>query len=194
MGRATLPRQNKPLPFKFVVMGERGVGKTAIIEKLVHDQLDPPHEPTMIPTTTATTITTGAQTFDVTITEANTDTYDREVIRDSHGIILVYDVGNQSSFQNIPSLYARVQNLVSADFTSPASAPPSVVVVGHMTERERQVSYAEGAMAAEALKCGFEESTAKGDVNHLFSNVIQRRNLSSLSNEERKRNRFCGFW
>ncbi|KAF2105231.1 ras family-domain-containing protein [Lophiotrema nucula] len=201
----------KEIPLKLVVMGKRGVGKTALIKKLVEGEFIEVYNPTTEDRYSARR-TLGVQAYAVEITDTGSeDTYGDGTIRDSEGFLLVYDVCDRSSLEEIRALYEEIRKakvpVMEGSLTStlPSSESPSVVVVGNKINRldKHRITTGEGIEVSKDLNCGFGETTAKGSVEHVFYDVIRRCELSSSCNdigdpsgtreEEGMNDWLCGF-
>ena len=96
--------------------------------------------------------------------------------RGAHGILLVYDVTNEQSFQSITAWLKDVQQY--------ANEHVSIVLCGNKADlnHKRQVSYEQGKQLAKDLGLDFFETSAKtsDNVNAAFEkiirNVIQKQN------------------
>ncbi|KAF2259150.1 P-loop containing nucleoside triphosphate hydrolase protein [Lojkania enalia] len=203
-------QSTKEIPLKLVVMGKRGVGKTALIKKLVDGEFIEAYNPTTEDRYSARR-TLGVQAYAVEITDTGSeDTYGDGTIRDGEGFLLVYDVCDRSSLEEIRALYEEIRKAKvpvvegSPTSTLPSSESPSVVVVGNKIDRldKHRVTTEEGREASKDLNCGFGEATAKGSVEHVFYDVIQHCELSSSCNgigdpsgtrEEGMNDWLCGF-
>jgi GTPase SAR1 family protein len=119
------------------------------------------------------------------------DMYGDGTIRDGEGFLLVYDVCDRSSLEEIRALYEEIRKAKvpvvegSPTSTLPSSESPSVVVVGNKIDRldKDRVPTEEGREVSKDLNCGFGETTAKGSVDHVFYEVIRRCKLSSSCND-----------
>jgi len=97
--------------------------------------------------------------------------------RGAHGILLVYDVTNEQSFQSITTWLKDVQQY--------ANEHVSIVLCGNKADlnHKRQVSYDQGKQLAKDLGLDFFETSAKtsDNVNAAFEkiirNVIQKQNF-----------------
>ncbi len=75
--------------------------------------------------------------------------------RGAHGIIVVYDITDKQSFENVKNWIHEVEKF--------ANESVCMMIVGNKTDKEasRQVTYAEGAAFAEHYKVPFIETSAK---------------------------------
>ncbi|KAF2254216.1 P-loop containing nucleoside triphosphate hydrolase protein, partial [Trematosphaeria pertusa] len=155
---------------RLVVIGQCGVGKTALIKKFTKDEFIEEYKCTAKDSTEDSKLTLGLWTYTVKITNIGSeDAYRDNTIRDSNSFLLVYDTCNQSSLKKIPVLFPKIHEARvaieggSLNSTSIAPPLPSVVVVGTKSNRidERKVTTKKGRMVAKGLDCEFCEVTAK---------------------------------
>lgn len=87
--------------------------------------------------------------------------------RGAHGIIIVYDITDRSSFINIESWWREMSRETSQDV--------SVILVGNKNDMAlmRTVSYEEGRRLAAKYGVAFMETSAKtgNNVNELFGEI-----------------------
>lgn len=148
---------------KLLMVGDSGVGKSCLLLRFVDDKFN------------ATFITTIGIDFKIkTIELDNTkirlqiwDTAGQErfrtittaYYRGAMGIIIVYDVCNQSSFDRVETWYKTVQEHAKED--------AQVIIVGNKCDQEdlRVVSTQQGEQLAEKLGVPFIEASAKSGLN-----------------------------
>ena len=100
---------------------------------------------------------------------------------------MVYSICNRPSFEWIRSLYDNIRRLkvpvASENPTSTltSSKLPLIILIGNKVDmgHGRKVSAAEGKQLAEELQCGFEETTAKSNVEKVFNDFIRQYQSSS---------------
>ena len=100
----------------------------------------------------------------------------------SHGCFIVYDITNQSSFDNVEKWYEHVQKEAGKDI--------SIILVGNKSdlENERKVSKEKGEDLAKNLNCPFFETSAFSGINisqifqELGNNIFER--TGGVKNEE----------
>jgi len=114
------------------------------------------------------------QIWDTAYTELVISTY----YKDAKGFILVYDITNQNSFQNIPNWFQQIKTI--------CMRKAQFVLVGNKSDLEknndRKISYEDGKKLADSLGMEFFETstTAKHDstkdvkivFNKIFNNVL----------------------
>jgi small GTP-binding protein len=105
--------------YKIVMMGDGGVGKTSIVEKLHTGNFSQRVSPTI----GAAYVRSVIELSDRSITLSIWDTAGQEkfqslvplYIRNAHGVIFVFDVSAQNSLQELDSIYSAVQDQISRD-------------------------------------------------------------------------------
>lgn len=146
--------------FKVLVVGESGVGKSALMRRFTDNKFSEYHISTI-------GVDYGIQTFDVDGKSVKLMIHDlagqerfRSVtasyFRGAHGIIMAYDITDRESFEAIERWLHDIR----------AHAPTNVrmMLVGtksDMAEKKRQVIMAEGQQFADDLKIPFIETSSK---------------------------------
>ncbi|KAI3322881.1 putative small G-protein Ras2 [Xylariaceae sp. AK1471] len=172
---------------RIVVLGDSGVGKTALVNQLCHQQFVQAYNPTIEGTVTRTQILIDDQScaLEVLDTAGSLDLEDDGNLEDgwiqkyNDGIVLVYDVTSRKSFDRIEYLFQRVlevKGLVTSDSEASTQTLP-IMIVGNKTDElaKKTVSPKEGAELAEKLGCMFIDTSAKNyqDVFYSFSKVVE---------------------
>ena len=107
--------------------------------------------------------------------------------RGAQGVILVYDVSNRDSFDNLKSMWLKELN-VYADLDDLV-----LMVVGNKVDllEDRQVSTEEGQQLAQDLSALFMESSAKTCIGiksifeELVRKILNSSNVKSLNQEKK---------
>lgn len=160
--------------YKVILLGSIAVGKTSLLSRYTVNEFKNEHQ---------CTIKTEFKTKLVNInnlTQARLIIWDtcgdekykaitRQYYRDAQGIVLVYDVTNLDSFNNINNWYKEIKDNSPKDTV--------VILVANKTdlEKERKVSLEEGTELADKLGLDYIEVSAKtGDnVYLLFERLSQ---------------------
>ena len=180
--------------YKIILVGSSSTGKTAMSIIFTDENLDIYrfNEKT-IPTTIGVDFSCKIVEIDGKIVKLQIwDTAGQEkyrslssiYFRGSHGIMLVYDVNNRQTVDEIDNFYKEVKKF---------SFAPSLLLVGakadELNERKREVSYEEGQNKATLLGCKFIETSSfqKKNINEAFymlakecHNIKQKENSESL--------------
>ncbi|VVT56331.1 uncharacterized protein SAPINGB_P004975 [Magnusiomyces paraingens] len=174
------------LLIKLLIIGDSGVGKSCLLLRFCDDQFTPSFITTIgidfkIRTIDLDGKKVKLQVWD-TAGQERFKTITTAYYRGAMGILLVYDVTDQKSFENIRSWYANVQQHASENVV--------LVLVGNksdMTDR-RVISTEQGQALADELGIPFIESSAKSsdNVDETFFSLARRVKenvLTSTGNE-----------
>ena len=150
--------------FKIILIGSIAVGKTAIISRYMTNQFTPEH---------TCTIKVEYKTKIIKINnmeQAKLKIWDtcgeekfraitRQYYQDADGIILVYDIANKSSYNNILIWINEIRNSAPENY--------SLLLVGNKSDlsKERVISEQEGKKLALDLGINFVEVSAKNGNN-----------------------------
>ena len=156
------------LDIKIITLGDSHVGKTSLIIKYIENKFS---------TTFVTTMGFDIKNKQITLkdgTEAKLMIFDtagqerfkslaENYIRKANGILLVYDISEKQSFQNIENWMDSIRE---------NSNESPIILIGNKSDLndERQVSIEEGQQKADEFGCPFYETSCKtGDnVNKCF--------------------------
>jgi len=170
--------------YKLIVLGNGGVGKSAITLRFVQDVFEEDYEPTIEdayrnikdidgrPVRLEIIDTAGTEQF-----RAMRDVY----MKDGDGFILVYDVTNQVSFEEVKQLWAQIVR------TREGSTETAIIIVGNKVdlEKSRAIPKASGQAFALSNGCEFVESSAKTDFNidAIFTNLVREIKRHAAQND-----------
>ncbi|CAJ2502940.1 Uu.00g103340.m01.CDS01 [Anthostomella pinea] len=167
--------------YKLVVLGDGGVGKTALTIQLCLQHFVETYDPTIEDSYRKQVVIDGAACMLEVLDTAGQEEYTAlrdQWIRDGEGFVLVYSISSRSSFSRIKRFHHQIQRVKESCQSSPtypgspiaaavpASAVP-VMLVGNKSDRvtEREVSTQEGHALARELGCEFVEASAKNCIN-----------------------------
>jgi len=163
-GQLEIPRHIEELFFKFILVGEPGVGKTSILSRYVDNKFSEKYNATVGVEFGAKTIELTQSTrlrlqiWDTTGQESFT-TITKSFYRNSHCIFLVYDVNSRESFERLENWTEEVM-----EYAEPGSI---IILIGNKAELKtmREVTYNEGInyMKEKGMHFFFETSAAQGD-------------------------------
>jgi len=146
--------------YKLVILGDGGVGKTAITIRFVSDRFVPDYDPTVEDAYKKDYEIDGKNIIVEIIDTAGQEEYSSglhdKYIRDGEGFICVYSIASKTSFQRLKELRDKIA------WTKDAEKVP-IALVGNKSDlvRERQVSIQEGKDLAAEFNCPFVETSAK---------------------------------
>ncbi|KAF2687744.1 ras-2 protein [Lentithecium fluviatile CBS 122367] len=171
--------------YKLVVLGDGGVGKTALTIQLCLNHFVETYDPTIEDSYRKQVQIDGQSCMLEVLDTAGQEEYIAlrdQWIRDGEGFVLVYSISSRSSFARIQRFHNQIQRVKetsqSGSPTYPGSplttsslgsvlGPAPVMLVGNKCDRvtEREVSTQEGSALAKELGCDFVEASAKNCVN-----------------------------
>ncbi|KAF2727184.1 ras-domain-containing protein [Polyplosphaeria fusca] len=172
--------------YKLVVLGDGGVGKTALTIQLCLNHFVETYDPTIEDSYRKQVQIDGQSCMLEVLDTAGQEEYIAlrdQWIRDGEGFVLVYSISSRSSFARIQKFHHQIQRVKETSLSgsptypgSPLSAsshnsgsfgPAPVMLVGNKCDRvtEREVSTQEGSALAKELGCDFVEASAKNCVN-----------------------------
>ena len=177
---------NYELLYKIIIIGDAAVGKSNILTRYIKNEFCQNQKSTVgvelgIKFIKIKGVNTKIQIWDTAGQEryrAITSSY----YKGSHGCFIVYDITNQSSFDNVEKWYEHVQKEAGKDI--------SIILVGNKSdlENERKVSKEKGEDLAKNLNCPFFETSAFSGINisqifqELGNNIFER--TGGVKNEE----------
>jgi Ras-related protein Rab-8A len=156
---------NFDLQIKLLMIGDSGVGKTCLLLRYANDSFSPTFITTIgidfkIKTITLDDKVIKLQIWD-TAGQERFRTITTSYFRGAQGILLVYDVTDRGSFENIQNWVGQIQNHAENNI--------SKVLIGNKCDvdpSERTVSYEEGKKLAQEFGIEhFFEASAKQDTN-----------------------------
>ncbi|KAF1940742.1 ras-domain-containing protein [Clathrospora elynae] len=179
--------------YKLVVLGDGGVGKTALTIQLCLNHFVETYDPT-IEDSYRKQVQIDSQSCMLEVLDtAGQEEYIAlrdQWIRDGEGFVLVYSISSRSSFARIQRFHSQIQRVKEGAAGSPtypgsplSASPPMfgqapVMLVGNKCDRvtEREVSTQEGQALAKELGCDFLEASAKNCVNveKAFFDVVRQ--------------------
>ncbi|KAI0171315.1 ras-like GTPase Ras2 [Pestalotiopsis sp. NC0098] len=171
----------KMVLYKLVVLGDGGVGKTALTIQLCLQHFVETYDPTIEDSYRKQVVIDGQACMLEVLDTAGQEEYTAlrdQWIRDGEGFVLVYSISSRSSFSRIKRFHHQIQRVKESVSSSPtypgspiAAAAPSqnvpIMLVGNKSDRvtEREVSTQEGHALARELGCEFVEASAKNCIN-----------------------------
>ncbi|KAI9026564.1 small GTPase superfamily [Phycomyces nitens] len=165
--------------YKIVVLGDGGVGKTALTIQLFLNHFVETYDPTIEDSYRKQVIIDNQLCLLEVLDTAGQDEYTalrHHWIRDGEGFLLVYAITDNSTFQ-------RIERFKEEIFRVKEKENMPLMLVGNKSDREdRQVTWEEGVQMAKEMKCEFMETSAKLRLNveNAFCSVAR------MIREERK--------
>ena len=179
-------------PYKVVLLGESGVGKTCIIAQFTNGVFDPD---------TVTSLTAQFIRKAITFEDGKSVTFDiwdtagqekyrsmaKIFYKDAKAVILVYDITNEKSFEEMREYwYQQVKQQGDSDVIVAIAANKSDLY------EDKKVDDAQGEEFAKEIGAIFASTSAKNDsgIKVLFENIAQKildPNFDFAANEEKKK-------
>lgn len=157
---------------KFVVVGDSGVGKTAIIKRFADNEFLTSFAPTVgIDFKIRTLVMEDKKRIKLQIWDTAGQERFRAVntsfYRNAMGIFVVYDVGNKSSFDNVCSVWLKAieENCDFQQEKNNNNKLPFVMLVGNKSDTEKVITTEQASAFATKHNLFFMETSAKDSVN-----------------------------
>ncbi|RKF60165.1 Protein ras-2 [Erysiphe neolycopersici] len=182
----------KMVLYKLVVLGDGGVGKTALTIQLTLQHFVETYDPTIEDSYRKQVAIDGQSCMLEVLDTAGQEEYTAlrdQWIRDGEGFVLVYSISSRSSFTRINRFHNQIQRVKESSASSSSYAgspliashpdcPAPIMLVGNKSDRitEREVSTQEGYALARELGCDFVEASAKNSINveKAFYDVVRQ--------------------
>ncbi|KAH6951167.1 ras family-domain-containing protein [Ilyonectria sp. MPI-CAGE-AT-0026] len=171
----------KMILYKLVVLGDGGVGKTALTIQLCLQHFVETYDPTIEDSYRKQVVIDGQACMLEVLDTAGQEEYTAlrdQWIQDSEGFVMVYSISSRLSFSRVRRYHYRIQQVKEFCESSPSypgspipavnsHAPVPIMLVGNKSDQvtEREVSIQEGQALARELGCGFVETSAKNCIN-----------------------------
>lgn len=182
----------KMVMYKLVVLGDGGVGKTALTIQLTLQHFVETYDPTIEDSYRKQVVIDAQSCMLEVLDTAGQEEYTAlrdQWIRDGEGFVLVYSISSRSSFSRILRFHKQIQRVKESSSSSPSypgsplsgpamDSPAPIMLVGNKSDRvtEREVSTQEGLALARELGCEFLEASAKNCINveKAFYDVVRQ--------------------
>ena len=154
---------NYELLYKIIIIGDAAVGKSNILTRFTRNEFSENTKSTVgvelgVKFIKVKGVNTKIQIWD-TAGQERYRSITSSYYKGSHGCFIVYDITNESSFNNVEKWYEYVQKEAGKNI--------SIILVGNKCdlENERKISKEKGQEKAKNLKCAFFETSALSGVN-----------------------------
>jgi len=169
---------------KLCVLGDGGVGKTALTIQWVHNHFVESYDPTIEDSyRKQIRIDDEACMLEILDTAGQEDftALRDQWIRDCDGYVLVYDITNHSSFDQARIFKQQISRVKDSE-----TASTNIMLVGNKCDlvEKREVPTEEGQELAKTFGCQFAEASAKTreNIDNIFVEVIREvRRLNKLA-------------
>jgi len=148
-----------PVSVRLVVLGDGGVGKTALTIQLCLNYFIETYDPTIEDSYRKVAVIDNEHYMLEILDTAGQEEYVAlrdQWIREGEGFVLVYSIISRSTFERIERFKDQIERIKDENI-------PPFVLVGNKSDREaeREVPKDEGADLAKQLGCSFVETSAK---------------------------------
>lgn len=149
--------------YKIVVLGDGGVGKTALTIQLCLNHFVETYDPTIEDSYRKQVVIDDMACVLEVLDTAGQEEYTAlrdQWIRDGEGFLLVYSITSRSTFERVERYRSQIFRVKDTDDTP-------MILVGNKADKltEREVSREEGVAMARKLNADFIESSAKACIN-----------------------------
>mmetsp|Transcript_12487 Transcript_12487/g.17300 ORF Transcript_12487/g.17300 Transcript_12487/m.17300 type:complete len:199 (+) Transcript_12487:65-661(+) len=171
--------------YKLVILGDGGVGKSALTIQLTQNHFITEYDPT-IENSYRKQVNIDDETCMLDILDtAGQEEYSAmrdQYIRSGQGFVIVYSITSKASFDSLPSFHDQILRVKDED-----SFP--VVLLGNKCdlEKDRDVSTQEAQEFAQKIGAPFFETSAKARINveeGFYALVREIRKWNSISHDE----------
>ena len=159
--------------YKLCVLGDGGVGKTAMTIQLCANHFVEEYDPTIEDSYRKQVVIDEKPCLIEILDTAGQEEFTAlrdQWIRDSEGFLIIYSIISRSSFEHVNSIMASIHRAKDEDNNV-------VMVVGNKCdlEHKREVSYVEGKRTADMMRAMFRETSAKTreNVEEAFYDAIR---------------------
>ena len=148
---------------KIMTLGNLAVGKTNFILKYTENKFQETHISTVGLDFKMKKMEINKKNYQIVLFDtAGQERYKSialNVLKDTHGILLMYDITNKTTFESLPDWINNIKDLKGADFP--------LILVGNKIdlEEERKVNKEEGQKLADENKILFFETSNKTGIN-----------------------------
>ncbi len=149
--------------FKIIIVGDSGVGKSNLLLRYVDDSYSDTYISTIGVDFKINTILLDEKTVKLQIWDTAGQERFRTIIssyyRGAHGVIVVYDVTNQESFDNVKQWLTEIEKYSSTNV--------NIVLVGTKNDltSKKMVDYSTAKQFADSIGITFIETSAKNNTN-----------------------------
>ena len=163
--------------FKILLIGDSGVGKSSIMTRYIDGHFSETFISTIGVDFKIRNVEVEGKNIKLQVWDCAGQERFRSITssyyRGAHGVLLVYDITDRSTFESLNHWYDEVDKL--CNFSS------EIFIIGNKSDMEdRKVNYEDGEKFAESLDCRFTETNEKEDqnvekiVNQMAENLYQK--------------------
>ncbi|KIS70468.1 small G-protein Ras2 [Mycosarcoma maydis] len=188
----------KMMIYKLVVLGDGGVGKTALTIQLCLNHFVETYDPTIEDSYRKQTVIDDQPCMLEVLDTAGQEEYTAlrdQWIREGEGFLLVYSISARATFERVERFRSQISRVKDQE---PHTVP--IMLVGNKCDKvnEREVSREEGQALAHRLGCKFIESSAKTCVNverayYTVVRMIREQREGTVTHKKEKKKSKCNI-
>ncbi|KAL7713890.1 Sphingomyelin phosphodiesterase [Entamoeba marina] len=181
-----MSRTNYDHLFKILIIGESGVGKTAIMQRFCENTFEPVYISTVGVDFKPKVIKVGNKTVKMQLWDTAGQDRFRNITasyyRGTQGVLIVYDVTDRTSFDKVSSWFTEVRDRTEND-------PPVIILVGNKTDVDhsavKQEAVEQLARQLGGVQCFTCSAKDGSGVDEVF-NALTQSIISKVGNTEKK--------
>ncbi|KAJ5067790.1 ras-like protein rasb [Anaeramoeba ignava] len=181
--------------YRIIVLGEGGVGKSAVTIQFLQNHFITKYEPTLEETFRKQMEIDSEQCIlEIIDTAGQEDYYSmrERYIKTGEGFLLVYSIISKTTFDKVNPLFESIQRVKESDKPSDTELVIPAVLIGNKSDLsdQRAVTKSEGEELAKSFGIPFFETSAKTSTNikECFTTVV--REMKKIRKPSKKK-RFC---
>ena len=167
--------------YRVIVVGESGVGKTCLIERMKHDEFDPDKSSTVGVSSFQVNLKYNDKEFDVSLFDtAGQERYrsiTRSFYRGSHVVLVVFDMTDRTTMDALRQWFEELEDYI------PDSRK---IIVGTKCDLELKVDLAEASKFAECMGAEFVETSAKNGYGIEDLLTLIGKSIFEISEEDKR--------
>lgn len=169
-----MEEEEKPTTkYKFILLGDAGVGKTNILSRILNDDFSLGTQSTITMEFGKKNVTLNDKSYNLQIWDtAGQEKYrsmTKSYIKGSKAALVVYDITRSDTFKAVDLWIQDIRDMADNDCI--------IQIIGNKTdlENQRQVSSEEGKKKADSFNVLFEETSAleATNINEAFDSLLQ---------------------
>ena len=185
---------NKPknaLEYKIIVIGDSLTGKTSFCNRFVGNEFDLEIKPSKETSCYIKTITLFDKEIKIYLLDVETHPLpieeDEQIYKDVNGIIVLYDITNNESFEKIEKILSKAKK--QCKLVNDSSIP--IIIVGNKNDLKflRNINFTDAQNKAIQLGCDLKEINCNKDpenVHNVIKYLISKIYFNSLNEEEKE--------
>ena len=152
--------KNEPILLKIITLGSSGVGKTSIFKRLLFDKYDEYYQTTIGIQSLIYYIIYDLKKYKLSLWDTggqeNFNALTKNYLRNADGVIFVFDLSNEESFDDLENWYELYKN-------EKGEEKINGVILGNKSDLIRQVDYEDAEKYAKEKYLKYFETSAKLD-------------------------------